>query len=728
MNIILQNKLKKLENSGDYECWYLVKQPTSFSSLCYLVSFLEEFELKDISSNLQEFISAKVNKLKLSKPDVQISNNYRALRVAAFFGLITMTSSKYDEAVITETFREITEKCDGNYENTELYIDLIQRQIEKMFISSEIDEAHNGVRKGYRLYPVMLLYKVLIEIGRSTGKYQISMTEYRYLVATTEKFEDFLETLLLIKLLREDKSAANDFEQYRTKFDNRLIQALKQLTTLVIDRDSISIKEGCIAEVAKKVFVFEENANVFMKENYITFLGSSKSLFQLDGYEIQENLRESNNGKINFNTNILPYIERNKIIFGAPGTGKSFTINQEKEELLINGGEYERVTFHPDYSYANFVGTYKPTMIECKEDSVIDMNKKEVISILTDKSKNAQEKYDLLYDRFKEEGLTHLPLLLGIYTDEEFKTLKMDGSNASGDNSVERNHGRAIRPYVQLMSNKKTSSEIAYEYVPGPFMRTLVKALKNAKTDNPKPYLLIIEEINRANVAAVFGDVFQLLDRGDDNVSEYPICVSEDMKKYLAKPENLGGKPEDYAEIKIPDNMFIWATMNSADQGVFPMDTAFKRRWDFSYLGINKNEDKIKGKFVTLGTGKYECRVEWNELRKAINKELCSYKINEDKLLGPYFLSKKIIPTEGDINQEKFIDAFMSKVIMYLFDDAAKQKRKSLFEGCEGASENTLMYSAVCNEFQEKGVFIFSKNIWDKFFDKQTMPKEADIK
>lgn len=95
------------------------------------------------------------------------------------------------------------------------------------------------------------------------------------------------------------------------------------------------------------------------------------------------------------------------------------------------------------------------------------------------------------------------------------------------------------------------------------------------------PHSSVIEEINRANVAAVFGDVFQLLDRGDDEVSEYPIQASEDIKKYLA--EELGGNPDDYAEIRIPDNMFIWATMNSADQGVFPMDTAFKRRWDFTY-------------------------------------------------------------------------------------------------------------------------------------------------
>lgn len=326
---------------------------------------------------------------------------------------------------------------------------------------------------------------------------------------------------------------------------------------------------------------------------------------------------------INFKTGIDSRFPRNRILFGAPGTGKSFMLNYEKNLLLADGGEYERVTFHPDYSYANFVGTYKP--VSCKDG---------------------------------------------------------DGKDA-----------------------------ITYSYVPGPFMRTYVKALKNSKTDTPKPFLLVIEEINRANVAAVFGDIFQLLDRDDDEVSEYPIQASEDIKKYLAG--ELYGSPDDYSEIRIPDNMFIWATMNSADQGVFPMDTAFKRRWDFTYLGIDDSEVGIVGKKVILGQGEYRRIVEWNALRKAINNELLTYKVNEDKLMGPYFISKKNLP-EGDIiDPDIFTRIFKNKVLMYLFDDAAKQKRPSLFAGCE--DENKNLYSQICKEFDTKGVFIFCTKISDHF-------------
>ena len=312
-----------------------------------------------------------------------------------------------------------------------------------------------------------------------------------------------------------------------------------------------------------------------------------------------------------------------------------------------------------------------------------------------------------MYDRFKDEDLTSLSILVSLYSDEPFTTKKQDGNGIDEDNSFKKIQGHTIRKYINLITGKEESSDIAYISVPGPFMRVYVNALKSAKTENPKPFLLIIEEINRANVAAVFGDVFQLLDRGDDGVSEYPIQASEDIKLYLAK--ELGGNPEDYDKIRIPDNMFIWATMNSADQGVFPMDTAFKRRWDFTYLGIDNSDEKINGKFVYLADNKSQ-RVEWNKLRKAINHFLANEKINEDKQLGPYFIARNIVAPVDDeeIDREQFIRVFKNKVIMYLFDDAAKQKRDKLFGGC---SQDSPRFSEICKQFDAKGVGIFNSDI-----------------
>ena len=419
-----------------------------------------------------------------------------------------------------------------------------------------------------------------------------------------------------------------------------------------------------------------------------------------------------------YKTGLSSVFSHNRVFFGAPGTGKSYTLNKEKIDLLNDSSDdyYERVTFHPDYSYANFVGTYKPVMKAIKDYS-ISGDKSEILSTLIDKNKTAQEKYNLLYEKFRGDSLTRLPILLGLYTDETFKTKKIDGSETAGDNSVERNHGRAIRPYVNLFTDIAESKEIAYEYVPGPFMRVLVKALKSAMTDSPRNYLLIIEEINRANVAAVFGDVFQLLDRNESNVSEYEIATSSDMRAYLAS--ELCVEESQVETIRIPDNMYIWATMNSADQGVFPMDTAFKRRWDFTYIGIDDAEADmstfIRDRQFVFGTGDYARLVTWNEIRRAINNELSSeaYNINEDKLLGPYFIAKKAL--EG--TEAEFLMAFKNKVLMYLFEDAVKQRKRTFFENCKHDTKG-ITYSEIVKLFNIKGVYIFPDSISGQFVTK----------
>ena len=152
--------------------------------------------------------------------------------------------------------------------------------------------------------------------------------------------------------------------------------------------------------------------------------------------------------------------------------------------------------------------------------------------------------------------------------------------------------------------------------------------------------------------------------------------------------------------------------MNSADQGVFPMDTAFKRRWDFTYLGIDDNDEELKDKFVSMIHHGEQKFVEWNSLRMAINEFLANEKINEDKQRGPYFIAKDIVvpATGNEINKDKFNNVFKHKVLMYLFDDAAKQKRSKLFEGIPTESSR---YSKICKAFEEKGVDIFHSSIRD---------------
>lgn len=413
---------------------------------------------------------------------------------------------------------------------------------------------------------------------------------------------------------------------------------------------------------------------------------------------VDRNDRESFFNSFNKKSSEIPY-PHDRIIFGAPGTGKSFRLKKESTENSFFS-EITRVTFHPDYSYSQFVGTYKPTMIKA-DNKQEDENTRQIIQVLQNKTSSSQEKYNILYDKFKENNLTLLPFLLGLYTDDAFSTRKKDGSATADDNNAERNHGKAIRSYVNLKS-ENDGEEISYKYIPGPFLRTLVNALKSNRLNETKNYLLIIEEINRARVSAVFGDMFQLLDRNEYGESEYEIQTSEDMRNFLT--EQLGGNKDDYQTIRLPNNFYIWATMNSADQGVFPMDTAFKRRWNFEYIGIDENESGVSAYEIPISRivneKKIIKKVNWNKLRQAINKKLICLNVNEDKLLGPYFIGEKDLKSAMQ-NQEDFINLFKSKVLMYLFEDAAKMKRN--FFNCD-----KYIYSEICKEFDKKGIEVFN--------------------
>ena len=294
------------------------------------------------------------------------------------------------------------------------------------------------------------------------------------------------------------------------------------------------------------------------------------------------------------------------IIYGAPGTGKSHKIDKCTDE-----SNSIRVTFHPDTDYAAFVGAYKPTMGE-------------------------QDRYAL---------------------DATGKTHKIEGKEKS----------------------------IVYSFVPQAFMKAYVEAwrryIKGDLQSDAKTYYLVIEEINRGNCAQIFGDLFQLLDRADNGFSAYAITPDDDIQKFLGtdKDYKLSDIPlaEDIkkvtetgekvlataADIKagkklvLPPNLCIWATMNTSDQSLFPMDSAFKRRWDWRYVPI-KNAGK--GWKIKFG----DCEVDWWDFLLAINKVVKSVTNSADKQLGYFFVKAK----------DSVIDAemFVNKVAFYLWNDVFK--------------------------------------------------------
>ena len=293
-----------------------------------------------------------------------------------------------------------------------------------------------------------------------------------------------------------------------------------------------------------------------------------------------------------------------QIYYGAPGTGKSKAIKD-----LTFGEDVIRTTFHPDSDYASFVGTYKPIT---EEVVLRDCNGKKVID------------------------------------EETGKVVKED--------------------------------RISYKFIPQAFLEAYVEAWK--KLGSGKKQYLIIEEINRGNCAQIFGDLFQLLDRNEYGFSDYPIVADKDMQKYLEKEfegweiTNKDKINQLYGEanmvslimkgerLVLPSNLYIWATMNTSDQSLFPIDSAFKRRWDWKYVPIREGRDKETNAplnwYINTGDKQYN----WWSFISQVNKLIGSLTNSEDKKLGYFFCKAK----DGEIDA----DLFVSKVIFYLWNDVFK--------------------------------------------------------
>ena len=205
---------------------------------------------------------------------------------------------------------------------------------------------------------------------------------------------------------------------------------------------------------------------------------------------------------------------------------------------------------------------------------------------------------------------------------------------------------------------------IEYSYKHGPFIEALVKALN----DPNHHYYLIIEEINRAPAAAVFGEIFQLLDRKKDGQSKYTIDINDkDLLELLNRELTT---PLTSNKLQIPKNLSIYATMNSSDQAVMPLDTAFKRRWKFKYKPIDFNNSP-KGT-IEFQTNNGTEEIEWSVLAQTINSILSAESIPEDRHLGPWFISDNELSTSTEAQE-----CFTGKILMYLWDDVLRHGETS---------------------------------------------------
>lgn len=389
-------------------------------------------------------------------------------------------------------------------------------------------------------------------------------------------FDTALNTIFDIPLSSHDKVRAYLQNYTNIKFDNGEVSINKN----VVDKTDILTPSEHEATDAKSYYEY------FGKENCVSNIGLK-------------------NTKIN-----LPL---QQVYYGAPGTGKSYEINEiTKKHSVI------RTTFHPDSDYSTFVGAYKPVM------SQVEL--------------------------------------------------------------------RDVSGHVVIEDGKKLKEErITYKYVKQAFLKAYLAAWQKYSNggETTEPQFLVIEEINRGNCAQIFGDLFQLLDRADNGFSTYPIEADTDLQTEISKAFgedgeyalgegfNIEGVVSGYDGITeavkegrvllLPNNLYIWATMNTSDQSLFPIDSAFKRRWDWKYVKIT---DAKKGWKIKCGSE--ECN--WWTFVTEINKKIAKETSSDDKKLG-YFFCKP--DKNGNTISE---DKFAGKVLFYLWNDVFKDGDTSLFK------------------------------------------------
>ncbi len=537
-------KLEEIKTLPNNAFWPLIKQQLDVAQMCYIVYALQKWQDSDRLGSFESYFDQ--HKTKPEFGSLNDRTNYRMLSNAAQFGLV-YPYKKVEDAIVTPAFKLIDKVCKSKFSDKLTYQHLIDSQLEKNFVNTN----------SYHIHTVMFLIKVLLTIGDITGEYSITVNELKLFVVNSQKWSDYLKVVQSIIRYREDDTYKAECDHQIDKFaDSRHKNLFSNLSYIDSVDNRISLVDEAIKSLRLKIANFE-----------------NLSTQEIDRRMHDDYMAEPQEGAIR-------YSDLQKIVYGAPGSGKSRKVKMETEGL-----PQTRVTFHPDTDYNAFVGSYKPIQ-----------------------------------------------------------------------------DGDAIR----------------YRFVPQQFAKAYVKAWKQYISKPNVPYYLIIEEINRGNCAQIFGDLFQLLDRNLSGFSEYPIDIDADFADYifsqLSEDERKSYNSHFSAEvvekngkcnqIMLPPCFHIMATMNTSDQSLFPMDSAFKRRWEWIYIPID-HTDASKITIMIDESHQYN----WGEFIVAVNERIFSATGSPDKQLGNRFVQ---------VGEDLSIPApqFIGKVLFYLWEEVFKDNKK----------------------------------------------------
>ena len=474
------------------------------------------------------------------------------------------------------------------------------------------ESLNDSLTEGVFLAPYRAVVSLIVALAKAENVLQskLSLDEILYYIfANPQVYKNpSLDYALLAKRIIEDRKQKADLSSSIERdivWKQRDRQVREMMTVLVNCIDCFSLYSGILTYTSNKVD--EDYINKIIDYNYF-WLPSNKENTELTNKEYISymNMADTPYNVVDFTKEKKVFMKKGLYPLQQITYGAPGTGKSYGLKDLINSIDHFRTTFHPDSDYASFVGAYKPTMST-----------------------------------------------------------------------------------MQVIVNKETKideEQIAYKFVPQSFIKAYISAWQNYEKE--KLTVLVIEEINRGNCAQIFGDLFQLLDRDDNGFSSYPIEADADVALYINKAfeeltfgehaaaidahfskcyKSITSKIKSGELLLLPNNLYIWATMNTSDQSLFPIDSAFKRRWDWKFIKI---ADAHKGWFIQLGNEGCDWWTFISKMNKLIAKETSS----DDKKMG-YFFCKPQSDDEKVITEDQFV----GKVLFYLWNDVFKDGDTALF-------------------------------------------------
>lgn len=489
------------------------------------------------------------------------------------------------------------------------------------------------------------------ELGQRGGYIQFSNSGRR---GTTKSFHISLEALY--QTLADIKDHIHEFRSLQSYDEGDWRQKGERYFTNEVAKSIINVQTKPLFSTLSKLIKW---ANIAEYESV-----NPDSSIVLNEQTLSNALKELNTIIEQYTPTLQDQAEGKSlqtIYFGAPGSGKSHKVAQKLGR--IDEGCIFRTTLHPDSDYASFVGCYKPDMKSEPTweehydfDELLEIILKEVVT----GEPYAVEKFCLRHYRAIDR------LNLSREKRDRLRRRILNASKGTGSQgdtvqTATVDVGIHLGKYLEeqgILSRTGRSTEITYSFTPQVFTNAYVRAWQEADKD----IYLVIEEINRGNCAQIFGDLFQLLDRDERGFSCYKIKADKDLAHYL---EEILGKDHEGikgGDLRLPSNLHIMATMNTSDQSLFPMDSAFKRRWDWVYVPISYNEDKSSKFEISIGDKKYL----WVKFLEKVNTKILEATQSEDKQMGNFFIKRSIGEEE-----------FKSKVMFYLWHEVCKDEYRT---------------------------------------------------